>query len=244
MGGLRLITTGIFLQVRLNSTRLHQKALLEICGKTVIEHAMDSLSRTKADVFALLTDAESEAALKPLARRYGFEVFRGSADDVLLRYADAVRHYGVDRYIRATGDNPLVSWELTDSLIQLHEECGADFSGYLGPPLGTCVELAESDAILIADAEAEDPYEREHVSPFLYFRPDRFRIYRPWAPEAVCRPSSKVTLDTPDDLKHMMRIYDALYEGGPIAPDKLVEWLRSDESEQEENGYYTASKTG
>ena len=40
--------TGVFLQVRLSSSRLPRKALRLLAGKTVIEHAMDSLSRVDA----------------------------------------------------------------------------------------------------------------------------------------------------------------------------------------------------
>ena len=218
--------SGVFLQVRLSSSRLPRKALLPLNGRTVIEHAMAGLSRVKAEVFALLTDEESSPELKPIASRWGFEVFVGPADDVLLRYAQAVRYYGVERYMRATGDNPLVSWELAESLAVLHAESGADFSGYLGPPLGTGVELTESSAILAAAAESTDPYEREHVSPFIYHRPERFRVERPWAPSYVSLPEAKVTLDTVADYQYLSTIYDELYDGEPIPVETLVQWLR------------------
>lgn len=245
-------TTGIFLQVRLSSSRLPRKALLPIQGLTVIEHAMDALSRVKADVFALLTDSESGPELKPFASRFGFEVFEGSPNDVLRRYADAVRHFGIDRYMRATGDNPLVSPAMADSLLVLHDEIGADFSGYLGPPLGTGVEITESSAILAADREAVDPYEREHVSPFLYHRPDRFRVRRPWAREELCLPEAKVTLDTEEDYEYIKKIYEALYRGTPIEVLPLVRWLKgelkshesSDEPTETNDTPYTIGKTG
>jgi spore coat polysaccharide biosynthesis protein SpsF len=222
-----MTNTGVFLQVRLSSSRLPRKALLPLKGTKVIEHAMAGLSRVNAEVYALLTDEESGAELKPIAKRWGFEVFVGPADDVLLRYAQAVGYYGVERYMRATGDNPLVSWELAESLAVLHDEFGADFSGYLGPPLGTGIELTEAAAILAADAESTDPYEREHVSPFIYHRPERFRVLRPWAPSDVSLPEAKVTLDTVADYEYLSTIYDALYDGEPISVEALVRWLRN-----------------
>lgn len=224
------MSTAVFLQVRLNSSRLSRKALLPLGDMTVIEHAMAALSQVDVKVHALLTDRKSSSALRPYAKKFNFEVFEGPEDDVLSRFAMAVRYFEVDRYFRATGDNPLVSGELAEALLRLHIESKADFSGFLGPPLGTGVELTESAAILAADAEAVDPYEREHVSPFIYRRPERFSVERPWAPEEYCYPSAHVTLDTREDHAYIERIFRGLYKGHPIETKQLVKWLTKDES--------------
>lgn len=224
---------GVFLQVRLNSTRLPRKALLPLAGRSVTEHAMDALSLVKADVYALLTDEDSAGVLKPFATGCGFETFMGPEDDVLERYALAVKHFGVDRYFRACGDNPLVSGELATDLLEYHIRNDADFSAYTGPPLGTGVEVTESASILAAAEESEDFYEREHVSPFIYRRPKRFRVFRPWAPDDVCLPLSKVTLDTAEDYAKLTNIYESLYRGEPIAIRELVAWLKSREGSHE-----------
>ena len=239
---------GVFIQVRMGSTRLPGKALLPLAGRSAVEHAMDALSTVKADVHAILTDPASVEKLKPLATNCGYETFVGPAEDVLLRYALAVEHYGVGRYIRATGDNPLVSGELAGALLRFHTEQGADFSGYDGPPLGTGVEVTESDALLTAAAEAVDPYEREHVSPFIYRRPDRFKVLRPEAPKHLCLPSAIVTLDTDSDYAELREIYESLYRGGPIPIETLVAWLkkreRSNERKQPDHPVRSISEKG
>ena len=197
--GVTRVKVGIFIQVRLSSTRLPRKALLPLAGRSITEHAMDALSSVKADVYALLTDSRSAEVLEPLAEACGFETFAGPEDDVLDRFALAVKHFDVDRYFRACGDSPLISSELAADLLDLHDRNNADFSGYLGPPLGTGVEITESSAILAAAAESDDAYEREHVSPFIYRRPKRFKVFRPWAPDELCLPGSNVSLDTAED---------------------------------------------
>jgi spore coat polysaccharide biosynthesis protein SpsF len=230
LGDKRFMSTAVFLQVRLNSSRLSRKALLPLGDMTVIEHAMAALSQINVQVRALLTDSKSSTALRRYAKKFDFEVFEGPEDDVLSRFAMAVKYYKVGRYFRATGDNPLVSRELSEFLLRLHIEAKADFSGFLGPPLGTGVELTESEAILAADAEAVDPYEREHVSPFIYRRPERFSVQRPWAPEEYCYPAGHVTLDTREDHAYIERIFQDLYKGHPIETKQLVKWLAKDES--------------
>lgn len=218
--------TGVFLQVRLASARLPRKALLELAGRTVVEHAMDSLSALDADVYAILTDRESCSTLREIARPLGFETFVGPRDDVLTRYAMAVRHFGVDLVVRATGDNPLVSAPLAEMIAAEHRRVGADYSGYDGPPLGTGVEILDATSVLVADEEAERHYDREHVSPFLYTHPDRFIIHRIDAPPAYCMPGSRVTLDTERDYELLKEIYADLYRGAPISVLDLVAWLR------------------
>lgn len=217
--------TGVFLQVRLASARLPRKALLRLAGRTVVEHAMDSLAQLEADVHAILTDRESESVLREPARSCGFETFIGPREDVLSRYALAVCHFGVDTVVRATGDNPLVSAPLAEMIAAEHRRVGADYSGYDGPPLGTGVEILDADALLTAEKEARRQYDREHVSPFLYTHPDRFRIHRIDAPSPYCLSGARVTLDTQRDYELLQEIYSNLYHGSPISVLDLVAWL-------------------
>ena len=218
---------GVFLQARVGSTRLKEKVLLELGGRSVIEQAMESLKRTGAAVYVLVTDFESEERLAPLARRCGFELYAGSTDDVLSRYAGALSAHPVDYIVRATGDNPLVSSELVVSLLEVHRREKADFSGYLGMPLGLGVEIVNAEALRIENAEANEPYEREHVNPFLYRRPERFRILHPQAPAEYRLENRSVTMDTEEDYRYLRRLYDELYEGRPIEIGKLIPWLET-----------------
>lgn len=214
--------TGVFLQVRLGSSRLPGKALLPLEGDTVIGHAMRALRRVHADVYLLLTDSESAGELHTHAEMAGFEVFTGAKEDVLLRYTDAARMYGVDRIIRATGDNPLVSGECADRICALHEEAGADYSGFRGLPLGTGVECVEAAALFEAERAAESPYEREHVCPYLYRHPERFSIHTPKAPAEYRLPEARVTLDTEEDYTRLKELFRSLYKGSPVTIDRLV----------------------
>lgn len=216
---------GVFLQARLDSRRLPQKALLPLAGMTVIEHAMASLIDVEADVHAVLTDEQSADALQPYAEKWGFRVFPGDAEDVLLRFVHAADRYGVTTIIRATGDNPLVSRYLAEDILDQHLSAEADYSGYLGMPLGTGVEILNADSLRTAEEEASDPYEREHVSPFLYRHPERFTIYRPSVTEEFAFSGARVTLDTEKDYHLLQEIFDDLYTLQPIETDRLVEWL-------------------
>ena len=217
--------TGVFLQARLDSSRLPRKALLRLEGKTVITHAMEALKSVDAEVHALLTDQESAASLQSFAGACGFEVFTGPKDDVLERYALAAEFFGVSTIIRATGDNPLVSGECAQLLLELHLQQRADYSGFDGLPLGTGVECVRTEALLEARRQAGKEYDREHVCPYLYRNPDMFTIYRPPAPPDCYGPQLRVTLDTQEDFERLTLIYRELYRGAPIPTTALVREL-------------------
>lgn len=218
--------TGVFLQVRLDSTRLPGKALLPLEDYTVIEQAMRNLKVVKADVFALLTESSSAFQLLPLAEKWGYEVFVGEKENVLKRYADAIHKFSVSTVIRATGDNPLVSGRLANQILDYHHLKNADYSGFTGIPVGTGVEILKSEAILKANSLSNNSYEKEHVSPFLYFRDKEFIIKKVPVSSEYYFPDARVTLDTESDYIEIKQIFRQLYHGQPIDIQNLVSWLR------------------
>ena len=52
---------------------------------------------------------------------YGFEVYRGSENDVLDRYFQAAKSNNCETIVRITGDCPLVDPLLVDKVIQEYE---------------------------------------------------------------------------------------------------------------------------
>ena len=221
--------TAVFLQARIDSTRLPGKALLPLAGRTVIDHVMEALREIRADIHVLLTDGDSLESLAPHAASCGFEIFEGPKDDVLSRYAGAVSRYGARYVIRATGDNPLVSPSLATAILAEHIGGGFDYSGYAGAPLGTGVEVVTASVLLEAAAEAAEPYEREHVTPYIYRRPEAFAVHRPAAPKQFYLPDARVTLDTEKDYTFIREIFSDLYTDRPISIERLVRWLKSPE---------------
>ena len=134
----------VCLQVRLDSTRLPEKALMKIEDLTIIEHAMKALKGVKANIFLLLTTDECVIKLTPLAEKWGFKVFSGPKDDVLKRFILAADKYGIQTVIRATGDNPLVSAKITNQVLNEHQALKVDYSNWTDAPLGTGVEIVET----------------------------------------------------------------------------------------------------
>jgi len=216
----------VLLQVRLHSHRLPRKALLPLQGPAVLTHVLRALQGIRAEVYALVTDSRSVDALEPLAEPEGFSVFVGPEEDVLARYARAAEHYGVQRIVRATGDNPLVSARAAEALLDIHERDGYDLSHFLNNPLGTGVEAVEAGALLKAHAQTRDPFEREHITTYLYRHTQEFRIGEIPCPEAWAFPQARLTLDTEEDYALLQELFTDLYSGRPIEIEEVVGWLR------------------
>lgn len=217
--------TGIFIQVRLGSTRLPRKATLPLPGGNLIQHVMRSLAGVHADVRALLTEEASAEELLPFADAEGYAVFIGPELDVLARYCMACREYAVSRVVRATGDNPLTSASLATEILGVHTSRSADLSHYLGCPLGTGVEVVEAEALYAAEKDAMAPEEREHITTFLYRHPERFVILEPMAPACARLADAHVSVDTRDDFDRVKAIFEALYVGRPLEANEVVDWL-------------------
>ena len=215
----------VFLQVRLDSSRLPRKALRVLGDRTVVEHCFRALSAVSADQRVLVTESASEPELAPLARAAGWTVFAGSKTNVLDRFVRAARLTGTTTIVRATGDNPLVSAALANKLLAVYQEAGADYSGFQGAPTGTGVEIVRVAALETAWSSRPDAYESEHVCPYLYRRPEQFKILQPEVEATFRAPTARVTLDTPDDFLYLSRLWEELYHGTPLETEALIPWL-------------------
>jgi spore coat polysaccharide biosynthesis protein SpsF len=171
---------------------------------------MEALKFVSCELRILACPEDCAEAFAPLARETGFELSLGSKDDVLARYCHAIRRFGPDRVIRATGDNPFVFADAADALSREAEALKADYAGYSGLPYGAGVESVSAGALLKAGKEALAGPEREHVCPYLYGNPGLFRLHRPLAPPRWQEPGLRITVDTKEDYRRAEALYTRL----------------------------------
>jgi spore coat polysaccharide biosynthesis protein SpsF len=168
----------------MGSTRLPGKSLREFGDSTLLQHILRRLGRMEAHVSLLVaTSTEPEDdAIEAASRDEGVPAFRGSLGDVLGRFAAAVEELKPrpELVLRVCADRPLVCPRLADELLATYDDAGRP--DYLSNTLkksypdGFDLELLRADVLLEAAAEAVDPYEREHVTPFVYRRSERFSL--------------------------------------------------------------------
>jgi spore coat polysaccharide biosynthesis protein SpsF len=109
--------------------------------------------------------------------------------------------------------------------MEIHSREEYSLSHFLENPLGTGVEVVEAAALLEAESRSRDPYEREHITTYLYRHPQAFRIGEIPCPPQWSFPEARVTLDTEEDYALLQSIFADLYRGRPVEIDELVDWL-------------------
>jgi len=204
--------TGIVLQARLDSSRLPGKALLPLNGKPLLLRVMQALMHVTADIRILACSEDSFEAFKPLAQEAGFEIIAGSKDDVLGRFCKVIRHFSLNRVIRATGDNPFVFADAANAINEEAAALNADYAGFSELPYGAGVESIKAEALLRAEKDASERHEREHVCPYLYNHAELFTLHRPLAPLCWQRQDIRVTVDTQEDYENAKKLYTDLQD--------------------------------
>ena len=194
----------IVIQARMGSARLPGKSLAPIGGRSLLARVVERLlHQGELPVVLATTTLLEDDMLCEEADRLGVTVVRGSADDVLGRYAFAASLLGGGQ-VDGPQHAPL---RTLDILLR----SGADYVVDYGLPLGGTVEAMTTAALVRAAALATEPYDREHVTPFVR-RDGRSRAIDALAPTSLRRPDLRFTVDTADDLDYMRRIY---HEAGP-----------------------------
>lgn len=199
---------GIILQARFGSSRLRGKALAHVGARTILEHCLGRLIQAGvARVVLATTTGVEDNELAAAATRLGAAVFRGDRDDVLKRFSDAARTFDLDPVIRATADNPAVDVQAPGRVIAALRQTQADYLREDGLPIGAAVEGMSADALHRAARLATDPYDREHVTPFMLKRRDLFRVTCMEAPVPLRRPGLRLTVDTSEDLAWVRELF-------------------------------------
>jgi len=214
------VTVAAVIQARMTSTRLPGKVLLPAAGREMLAHQIDRVRRagSVAKVCVATTGNAADDPVAALAAREGVAVFRGSEHDVLDRFLRAADSVGATVAVRLTGDCPLTDPALIDAVVGVFHAAAppVDYASNSFPrtwPIGLDVEVAAMTALRQAASEATDPYDREHVMPFLYRQPERFRIARHTAPQDLS--GHRWTLDEASDYELLRHILEALLPAQP-----------------------------
>jgi spore coat polysaccharide biosynthesis protein SpsF len=216
------------LQARMSSSRLPGKVLRPILGRPMMALQIERLRRARrlGDIVVATSTGADDDAIAASCLAISVGCHRGPLDDVLARFAGAIAAAGNPKtFLRLTADCPLADWTLIDACIEAHAASGADLTytseGWTYPK-GLDVEVVETAALLEADAKARDPYEREHVTPYIYRHPDRFSLNSLTRSPAL---RYRWTVDTPEDFAFVSAVYEALYPGKPdFTSEDILAW--------------------
>ncbi len=212
------MTTAV-LQARMSSSRLPGKVLKPILGRPMIERQIERLRRSAelTRIVVATSTAASDDELAAAVSAMGVPVHRGALDDVLGRFVGAIAEFGLEGdMVRLTADCPLADAGVIDEAIALMRREGLDYVSNGRErtyPRGLDVEVFRIDALLASARETDDPYDREHVTPYLYKPGARFA--QGHLKQARDDSALRWTVDYPEDFDFVVKVYEALYPGDP-----------------------------
>lgn len=202
------------IQARTSSSRFPCKVLKNILEIPMIIHQIERIKNsTTIDAIVLATsEDDSDNELEIICRQHGVAVFRGSLLDVLDRFYCCAQLYHADHVLRLTGDCPIIDWEIIDLLIAKHLMENNDYtSNTLEPtyPDGLDVEIMKMSVLETAWRNAVLPSEREHVTPYIYKNPQKFKLG--CLKNNIDLSTLRWTVDEPEDFAFITNVYKNLY---------------------------------
>lgn len=211
--------TVIISQARMTSSRLPGKILKEVLNKPLLAYQIERLLKVRSaeSVIVATTVNITDDPVENLCRRYGIKCFRGSEDDVLSRYYHAATIADADVVVRVTSDCPLIDPNVVNDVIAYYKDNKYDYvSNTLTRtfPRGMDTEVFSYKALAEAHCEASNGHEREHVTPFIYKRVERYKLGEVCSSED--HSSFRWTVDTAEDFKLIRNILEYVY---PVHPN-------------------------
>ena len=223
--------TVAIVQGRMSSSRLPGKVLLDIAGQPMLARVIERARRSRTlDLVAVATTNDpSDDPVEAFCRARDYPVLRGDMFDVLDRYHQAARRFEAETVVRITADCPAIDPALIDETVGLINEYFDFVCNRLPPPwrrtfpIGLDVEACTFAALERAWKEADQKFQREHVMPYFYegippeaLAPGSAQISQSISPRGFRvallhhHPdygSLRWTVDTPEDLELMRRIF-------------------------------------
>lgn len=203
------------IQARFSSTRLPGKVLLLLKDKTMLESVVERVQKAKRvkKIIVITSNEKSDDKIVQLCKKKKIDCFRGSLNDVLDRYYQAAKKFKVKHICRITADCPFVDPQVIDLVAKKYLERKFDYVSNTHPPTypdGLDTEIFSFEALEKAWKEAKLKSEREHVCPYIWKNPKKFKIHNVKNNKNFS--GMRWTVDEESDLKFVREIYKQLYK--------------------------------
>lgn len=206
------------IQARMGSTRLPGKVLRPILGHPMLRWVVHRLERSRLidDIVVATTEGDNDTPIAELCTAEGWNLFRGSEDDVLDRYHRAATQFNADTVIRVTSDCPAIDPQVVDYVTAAHLGAApaVDYTSNTLErtyPRGLDCEVFSYQTLQRAWQDAESIPAREHVTYHIYNHPQQFTLHN--VRNAVDYSDHRWTVDTPEDFALITRIYEHFGHG-------------------------------
>ncbi len=206
--------TAAFVQARLGSSRLPLKSLINLHGQPIVDWVRQRIGQARLidEIVFAIPDTPLDTVLRDHLRKQEATVFCGPENDVLERFYLAAEKHKPDLVVRVCADNPLVSGQALDELVEFYLKSGADYVYNHIPrnnlwPDGLGAEILSFDLLRHLRETAKEPHQREHCLSYIWDNKEEFKIatFDPADPR-LHRPDLKLDIDTVEDYYRLARL--------------------------------------
>tara|TARA_B110000438_G_scaffold173602_1_gene165911 strand:+ start:1001 stop:1726 length:726 start_codon:yes stop_codon:yes gene_type:complete len=186
------MTVGIIIQTRTGSTRLPAKVMMRADDEfLMIDYIINQLQHSKLSnkMVIATTDLDQDDVIYEHVTNRNIPCFRGDEKNVLQRHYECAKKYSFSTIVRIPSDKPLIDPTIVDNAIEKFQSSSYDYISNFSVnvdneheflpsfPSGTEVEIFSFSALENAFKNANTAYQKEHVTPYIYENPKKFKIF-------------------------------------------------------------------
>jgi len=222
-----MLNISAIIQARIGSTRLPGKVLMKLNEDTVLSLLLKQLKHSKflAEKIIATTNNPKDDVIEKFTTSNNIKLFRGDSDNVLDRYYQCAKRFSLTHIVRITADNPLIDPDIIDQAIKKYSTFNYDYltnSIDRTFPNGTEVEIFSFDALEIAWKYAKKKSEREHVTPYFYNNPKKFKIHH--FKQKKNQSKFRYTIDRKEDYALIVEILSRIKKR-PVRTSDIIDLL-------------------
>ena len=200
----------VIVQARSNSDRFPKKVLHKVYGRTLIEHIILKVNKSKnvSNIVVATSKYKSDDLLVDNLKKKKIKYFRGSLNNVAKRLLNVAEKYKKKYFIRINADSPLIDFKLIDLSIKIlkksfHKEYDLITNAFPRSfPSGQSVEIIKTET-LKKNIQKMNKSELEHVTKYFYKNYQKFLIKNFSAKKNSI--NIKLSVDTKKDLQLILK---------------------------------------
>ena len=194
----------------MNSKRLPGKVLMNLEGELLLEWIINRLEKNIFNIpLGVVTSEEkSDDPINNFCESKKISCYRGSLNNVTLRYLMACEFFGTKYFIRISGDSPLIDSNLVENAYQIHLQNKVDLITNIlvrSFPKGQSVELISLEALKELNRLKLTRDEKEHVTLGFYNYQKHFKIINFKSGKINCSDQQQ-SIDTYEDLQNIKKL--------------------------------------
>lgn len=212
--------TGIIIQARMVSSRLPGKVMLNLAGRTVLEHVVERCKKVNVDKVIIATSLrEEDDKIEQFCKEKGYNYFRGDENDVLNRFYYCAKKFDLNIIVRITSDCPLIDPKIIEKAVEklkkedfdylslIHMKNRKEFRNF---PRGLDVEVIKFEALKKAFIEAINKSDRLHVGIFFRNNMEKYKVGTLDLDKKLRRPDIRACIDYEEDFRVLNLIFSSL----------------------------------